>query len=78
MSVTMDNLTQRVAAIKSQLGVLAYEKIGLLERLNQVERQIALLDAQGTALETTRADVQTDEVVRSAQATATREGETHA
>ncbi len=77
MTVTMENLDKRIAATKQQIGVLAYEKLGLLDRLNNVEKQIALLEVQGSALEATQADVRTDEAILAARP-ATPEGETHA
>ena len=63
----IEALKQRSEQYKNRLGQLAYEKIGLLDRLKSLETSIQQLEAAITENEQALRDVNTQEAINKAK-----------
>lgn len=65
--LTKDNLTQRMNSLRIQLGALAYERREKELRIEEIDSQVAQMEAQAVLIEATLKDLNTDEAVERAK-----------
>jgi hypothetical protein len=68
MDVTSKGLATRQAQIKQRLGALAYDRLTLTRRIDEIDKVVAALESMHEANETAQRDVQTDAAIGAAQA----------
>ena len=67
MDLTKQNLENRNATIKGQLGVLAYQRREHQLAIEGIDKQVAAMEAQGVLIEATLSDLNTDRTVEEAK-----------
>ena len=67
MDITKQNLENRNATIKGQLGMLAYQRREHQLAIEGIDKQVAAMEAQGVLIEATLSDVNTDRTVEDAK-----------
>ena len=67
MDVTQQNLENRKATIEAQLGHLAYQRREHEIRMEEIDKQVAAMEAQGVLIEATLSDMGADRVVEEAK-----------
>ena len=67
MNIAAQGLAKRQALYSTRLGQLAYERLGLSRRIEEIDREIGLLEAANTANNLTRRDLDTQAAIEAAQ-----------
>ena len=67
MEIVTKGLADRQAQIETRLGTLAYNRLGLIRQVEEIDKGIAALEAMAQANDYAKKDLETEAVIEAAK-----------